>query len=288
MPRHDIVRLNKEGLFGEYYDSKLEEMITEGIHAGGKKRGEFFWRNMNTPFAIEGTVTLRDLIDVMMDMNAEDLRALSTIADANLAPYLVEYSKNPGSIPDDDDDGSRLKYIEVYKCMEFSNWESCDDLFSMEYYTSAHGIGEIWKEAKEDLKAGKIKEADAQHCDCYAIEFTPWQKMLDLPIRMKDHFYITETVWKKNKNKKKKNWLKDTSGKPSSIFRTLDRELVNRSNRADKGRKVRTEMTLQEFFKGLFNELCFFGSPERRDAESGVLKERIDDVEKFLKNKDKK
>ena len=283
---HNDVKLTNEGLFGEKYSKRIKDTIVEGIRAGGRKKGEFFFYNCNTPFSIEGTVTLLDLIKILSKMNAEELHALSTIADANLAPYLIDFADSPDPIPDTDDFG-KLTAIQVYKILELSNYSSCTDVFDMEMYSSAHGIGEIWAESMKEVTEGRTTLEDVKNCNCYAIEFTPWQKMLDLPITIKEFVNYGEIVWKKVKPKEWKIGVVGSKKKHS--MGKIDREIVNRDEmRKGSSKKIRTQLTLREFFHGLFNELCFFGSPNTRKEQSDVITDRMKDVEKQLAKEKKK
>lgn len=277
---HEMVKLSKEGLFGEKWSKRLEDYVVEGIRAGGRKKGEFFFFNSHTQIKIEGKVTLLDLIKIMADMNADELHALSTISNANLAPYLIDFASNPDPIPDDDAYG-KLTAIEVYKSVELDNHESGDELFDLSVSTCAHGIGEIWEDCMKEVREGKKKLDDVKDCNSYAIEFTPWQKMLDLPIQIRPLIYHTEIVWKPCKPRK---WEIGILGSKRKFnMGRVSRDIVER--KADK--KVRGPMSLSEFFTGLFNELCFFGSPVSRDDQKKVLDSRVKDVEKSIKKRKK-
>lgn len=281
--RLDKIRLMKEGLFGEYYDKKLDDYVIQGIRAGGKKKGEFLWQNVEKTIEVDKGVTLLDLIKFLATMNSEELHALSTIANANLAQYLIEFCKNPDPIPDNDD-GQPLKAIEVYRTMELSNYTDGNDVYDLNDYTCAHGIGEIWEDCMKDVRAGKTKLKDVEHCNAYAIEFTPWQKMLHLPIQIREFVYYSETEWKKCKSRP---WMINVMGKKKKYkMGSFNREIVKKDRMPEK--KIRASMGLGQFFTGLFNELCFFGSPDDRNAQSGILKDRVKEVEKFVDKEKKK
>lgn len=284
MRRHRAVKLTKDGFLGEYFDKKLDDEVLEGIHARGLKPGVFFKMNALSPIYIEGNVTLLDLINAMADMKSADLEAMSELANANIAPYLIDFAKNPDPIPDNDD-GQPLEAIEVYRCFELSNYESCTDVFDANTYCSAHGIGSVHSDVKKMVKDGTMTEEQAKNCNTYAIEFTPWQKMLHLPIRMRELVYYSESVWKKCKPKKREIGVLGSKKKFSFGF--SDREIVKgKAMVSDK--KLTWQMTLQDFLSGLFNELSFFGTPSRRDEEMGVISGRMKDVEKQLKKEKKK
>lgn len=281
MRRHDKILLKKEGLFGESWSKKVEDYVISGIRAGGRKEGEFFWQNRNVEFKVEENVTLLDLIKIMAKMNVEELHALSQLGDAHIAPYLIDFADHPDPIPDEDTFG-KLTHIEVYKTVEFDNHESGEDVFDFSVSTSAHGKGEIWEDCMKDVRSGKTKLEDVKECNSYAIEFTPWQKMLDLPIRIRPETYYTEMVWKKCKPRKLEFGVVGSKRKVSMGM--MERDLVERKN----DKKVRSTMTLSEFFTGLFNELCFFGAPAERKTQMDVINGRVKDVEKALEKEKKK
>ena len=277
--KYNKVILDKEGLFGESWSKKLEDNVISGIRKSGKK-GEFFWRNRDVDISIEGTVTLLDLIKTMSKMNADELHALSTIANANIANYLIDFVDHPDKI-DDDDRFGKLKFIEVYKNLEFSNYESAGDVFDMSIYSHCHGIGEIWEETQKDVAEGRCTPEDAARCNAYAIEFTSWQKMLDLPIKIRKEICYCESIWKKCKPKKLE--FGRTGSKKKFSLGTTDREHV----KFDSSKKINCTMTMSEFFTGLFDELCFFETPKKRNKNHNDLMGRVKDVEKSLKKSKK-
>lgn len=282
MRRHDTIRLTKEGLFGERYSKQIDDRIVEGIRVGGKKKGEFFWRNLLTTMEVDKDVTLLDFIKTMAKMNADELHALSVISNCNLAPHLIDFAENPD--PQKDDDGMPIQFIEVYRCMEYSNYDLANDVYDLNDYTCAHGIGEIWKDSMKEVEEGRAKLKDVEHCNAYAIEFTPWQKMLSAKIRIREFVYHSESTWKKIKPKP---WMIGVVGsKKKHKMGMMTRDLVKKDRVPE--RKIRASMNLSQFFTGLFNELCFFSSPSHRDGQMGVIKGRMKDVEKQLKKEKKK
>jgi len=280
MRRKDKIVLKREGIFGESWSKRVEDYVISGIRAGGRKEGEFLWQNRNVDLKVEGDVTLLDLIKILAKMNVEELHALSQLANANLAPYLIDFANNPTPIPDTDKFG-KLTHIEVYKTVEFDNHESGDNLYDFTVSTSAHGIGEVWEDVMKEVTSGTTKLEDAKACNSYAIEFTPWQQMLDIPIRIRPETYYTEMIWKKCKPRALEFGI--IGSKRKVKMGMMERDLVERKN----DKKVRSTMTLAEFFTGLFNELCYFGAPTSRDSQMNVIKGRMNNVEK-LRTKGKK
>lgn len=93
-------------------------------------------------------------------------------------------------------------------------------------------------------KEPRISEHDPSHTDerC-AIEFCHWSTLKDLPLVL--DLNATLTV--------------DMDYKAAKTYEST--------------------ITVGDFFTGLFDEICFFGSPERRDGEMEELNRRIKEVE---------
>jgi len=280
MQAHDKVRLTKDGLFGERWSKKFKDYVVDGFRAGGTKKGEFFWRNRNIDITVDEGVTLLHLVKAMADMNTDELHALCLLSNANLAPYLIDFCDHPEPMEDADKFG-KLTAIEVYKTIEFDNHGSGDDVFDVTISTCAHGKGEIWEDCMDQVRAGTKKLDEVKECNSYAIEFTPWQKMLDIPIKIRPLIYHTEMVWKPCKPKEWKIGVLGSKKKHS--MGKITREIVER--KSDK--KVKGPMSLGEFFTGLFNELAFFGTPNSRKEQHDIINDRVEDVEKQLEKEKK-
>lgn len=91
---------------------------------------------------------------------------------------------------------------------------------------------------------GVGKESDGRH-EAWALDFMPWSKIRDLPIVLDNHAEL---------------WI-DHNGKCDKPFGTF---LV--------------EISFGEFIYALFDELAFFGSPERRAANHEKLQRSIDSI----------
>lgn len=242
----------------------------------------FFEMNAQTPFEVDSDVTLLDLVKVLLVLLANDrITDVEKLANSHIVPYLDDYLQHP--MPVADDDGQPLEAIEVYRCLELSNYESGEDVYDVNSYTCAHGVGAIHPDVLESVKLGKMTAEEAKNCNTYAIEFTPWQKMLHLPIRIRELTYFSESVWKKCPPKEMSFGVLGSKRKVK--FGKTEREPVDMKKGMD--RKIRWQMNLREFLVGLFNELSFFGSPARRDDKSNELTVTMNDVEKRLKKKKK-
>lgn len=91
------------------------------------------------------------------------------------------------------------------------------------------------------------QDKHSDHVDFYcALDFTPWYKLKHLPLVIDKNTNIT--YYDKNYN------------------------LVNEI-------EAETDISVSDFFCALFDELCFFGSPGRRDGEMEELKKRAKEVE---------
>jgi hypothetical protein len=114
----------------------------------------------------------------------------------------------------------------------------------------------------------------------YAIEFTPWAYLLNLPLTMKETVAVSRHRWKKQKPKrmgfKRKGSKKFERGLSWVSDKTTDKY---------ENEDVRVTYELSEFLYGLFNELCFFWSPVSRDKKEKELLGRYEKV-KGLKDGD--
>jgi hypothetical protein len=133
------------------------------------------------------------------------------------------------------DDEDELRWVEVYKYIEIDNHA---DLENPKYseYTSAQGIGKPWK----DEWGGKLHMTDEEKeklgYNTYALDFTPWMALKNVPLRIR----------------------------PKAYYRELDRDQLVR-------REIDYTMTLGEFLSGITDELCFFRSPERAEEKKAEL-----------------
>lgn len=219
------------------------------------------------PFFIEGKVTLKSLVDILRDFDTDEILMLEKVSDAHILPYLFDVWDHPLEKKKNSD----LKRIEVYGTFEIDNFDGCNDTYDIQLHWSAHGIGKPYDK--------KNPEANM-----WAIEFTPWQNMLHLPLTIRENLFYTEHTWKKLK--KSHEFKVDVLGqKKKHSFGFIDRKLTNPFFKSK--RTFKRQPTFTEFFQGLFDELCFFGSPATREDEKKTLTDRSAEVDEFLKKKKK-
>lgn len=215
----------------------------------------------NVPITIQGQVRLKDLLGVLAKAGSATIDTIGRLTGANLAAYL----KEPLVPVRDPDRYSRLKFVEVFRYYELDNYDTIDG-WELSGSVSAHGVGKPWDD-------DSCKDVPVEDRGCsYAIEFTPWKYLLNLPLRLQNPVYLGTTTWRKTEKRKvgfvKKNGKQ--SGKP--LFET-DRKLVKMERR-----EIAVSYTLGEFLYGLFDELCFFHTPQRCEEESALLKKKLDDA----------
>lgn len=241
------VVLMRDGFYGERYDESKKEIASEKI----KDTKELIIANWESDFEIRGLVTFQNFVEFLESMRADDLTLLSIMTNSNIDRFVDDFRKNRESIVEDDS----LTHIEIYRSLELSNYEMKKDEFNITDYTSATGIGKAW--------------GDVPECNSYALEWTPWQKLLHLPLVLRKHVSFSEELWVKTSKKTK--------------FANTDYTVDSKIDQIVR-KKVVAKYSLREFMLGIFNELCFFKSPEHRDSENEQMKSMADEVEEELKN----
>lgn len=255
-----MIVIRKGKIIARLVDRDLE--IRDVEYTPGSSDGSFFLRNSHVNITIEDT-TLFDLVKQLTWMNDSEIDALEVLSDANIKPFIDNLKENVVKSCE-----TSLKGIEVYKQVELDNYETCDDVYKLTTYTSAHGIGDRWDGVDENVKG----------CNTYAIEFTPWQDMFNLPITIAKECVIERHTWKVREQPE--NFiLEGTDGsfidfgpmKKTCVLDTKDPQMIT------------YDMTMREFFHGLFDELCFFGSPQTRSDKQDELVQTMKDVDEQMK-----
>jgi hypothetical protein len=255
--RYDHVILTKDGFYTEEWDRDKGDYTREKLPLDN----HLFFSAWNTTFQIEGPVTLKDFVEILKQMDPLILQFVGFVTGANIEAYLEE---DLTPIPDDDD-RSELQFIEVYKYYESDNYNI--DHWTMESHVSAHGIGGPWADAYPGDETPVEKRGNQ-----YAIEFTPWNKMMHLPIKLKETVNFTTTTYKKREKPRKTGFF-DKQGKMHGEGWTSDVEHVGWDNK-----EVVVTYTLGEFFDGLLDELCFFWTPDVRSEKEQDLKEASEEA----------
>ena len=197
-----------------------------------------FFEAWNTPFTIQGRVRFKDVVSILKQMDAQALSVLAMITGANLPAYLSE-----DLVPvRDPDRSSRLRFIEVSKYYQVDN--QALDHWKMETSVTACGVGEKERDDKNP-RAGS-----------FALTYTDWKYLLNLPIRLCPTAQHCTTKWKKARR--------------HVIARSMNGKPLFWSSVAGDGKprilQTRATYSLGDFFNGLFDDLCFNWTPADRDA----------------------
>ena len=198
----------------------------------------------NSFFEIEGQVILADLVRLLRMMSQPLRIVVGKIAQANIDAYIAP--EETMAIAGDD----HLAFIEVYRGIDIDVQPDGSREFSAS--ESAHGV----------LKTPMCDPHDPMLTySTVAIEFTPWSQLISVPIRVKQKTSMTTTFYRLCTEEEKKRDV-ELYGKHSAESVTLDRW---------EEQDIEITFSLGEFFSGIFDELCWFSSPARRDRESDNL-----------------
>jgi hypothetical protein len=255
----DKVILKKDGFWASEWDGKKKKYKTWKINT----TTHLFLEAWHHGLEIKGKVRLKDLVAVLKKFDPLVLDLVAKLCHANLDEYLKDENVVAKRDPDRK---SKLTAIEVYKYYEMSNYNDIEKWDMQDHTVSAHGIGAYWEEGCEDVPLEKRGNS-------YAIEFTPWAYLLNLPLTMKQTVVLCKHKWKKQKPKK--------MGFKRKGSKKFERGLSWVSDRTTDGYEntdVRVTYELGEFLYGLFNELCFFWSPNRRDEKEKELMKSCEDA----------
>jgi hypothetical protein len=278
MVRHDMIILKRDGFYTR--DWEYDEEREEGEYVETRLNTEEDWDLLecwNTNMTVDEGVLTGDFFKILQKMDEGLLDVISMLTNSNIAGYL----KTVPILNVAKDDENELRWVEVYKNIEIDNHA---DLENPEYseYTCAHGVGKPWKDGPGVESNMTDEEKEKLGCNTYALEFTPWMDLKNVPLRIRPKAYLSETVWYKGEKKRKigSNGPDDEDGWNCSD-RELDRDKLVR-------REIDYTMTLGEFLSGITNELCFFSSPERAEEKKAELIERVKDVEEQIEKERKK
>jgi hypothetical protein len=238
----DSVILKKDGFYSKTWD--YNEKKKKGKYLIDKLSTSYFtfFEAWNSSLKIEEVVTLKDVAVILKNMDNEVLTVVENLCCSNLKDYLAK-DLTPKKDPDTH---AKLKCIEIYKIFEKDNYDDINK-WELTHHTSAHGLGSNWKEGKGNA---------------YAIAYTDWSYLLNLPIKLNTTGTLCTTTWKKVKKHKILNGL----------------SVSDRKHVSYKQEDVETYFTVGEFFTGLLNELCFFSSPLVRERNVEELKKRLKEV----------
>jgi len=187
------------------------------------------------PVSFEGDVSLGRLFSLI----EANRRKWEILLCENLEPFLEEAQK-PATKKEDDPEA--LAFLELYWGAETTIYKGKSD-FSL--WPSFHGVGY----ATEDDKYEMYKKGDRV---TYAIEFTPVNELIHLPVKLDEKVKVLRTDL-------------DTF----EATKNIDNEETELGDKA---------FTLLELLKGIFWEITFLGSPEHRDEEMTSMREAVDDI----------
>lgn len=205
------------------------------------------------PFSIEKEVTFGDLLRLLKTADESLITFIEMATDCNLKPFLKD--ERPSREIPEGMEHEKLIAVEVARTYELSNYDLGTHVMQVQDYCS--GIG---------------KDPDGQEIN-YAIEFTPWIDLVDLPLRISNKSRLHKVEWEKVE--------------PHPIGKTMDgKDVPWMSDRGVKNTEnvdiLTEDMRLGDFFCALLNELCFFGSPQRAEQKSSELEEAMKDVEEII------
>lgn len=253
----DRIILKKDGLWTSEWDGDKKKHVIERLNTDT----HLFFCAWNRPLEIKGTVRLKDLIAYLKTMEPLVLDIIGRMVGANFPDYLKE-DLTPVRDPDRK---TKLKFIEIFKYYELANHD-IDTWDFQDHAVSAHGIGAHWEEGCEDVPLEKRGNS-------YAIEFTPWKYLMNLPLRFKETTQITTATYKRQKPKRMGFKRKGSKKFERGLSWVSDRKIDSW-----KHQDVKVTYTVAEFFQGLFDELCFFGTPSTRDEHEKELISRYEKV----------
>jgi hypothetical protein len=254
----DKIILKKDGLWVSEWDGDKKKHVVSRLLTDN----QLFFCAWNRPLEIKGTVRLKDLIAYLQTLEPLMLDIIGRIVGANFDDYLKQ-DLTPARDPDRK---SKLKCIEIFKYYELSNQHDIDNWDFQDCAVSAHGIGAPWEEGCEDVPLEKRGNS-------YAIEFTAWKYLMNLPLRLKESTQITTATWKRQKPKRMGFKRKGSKKFERGLSWVSDKTVDNYKQQV-----VKVSYTLGEFFQGLFDELCFFEAPDVRDAREKEIIGRYEKV----------
>lgn len=239
------------------------EQVEKLVDTKGESSPSFFalW---NKPLTIADGVLTGDLFRILHQMDPAALTMVELLTDSNWKDSLKEAFD-----PVEKVDKDPLFFVEVYKHMEVGNLHDLRKFELDSEYTCAHGIGKPWE--GEGMADVPVEERGT----VYAIEFTPWNELRNVPLRIKEKMYFGYTVYEQGERRK----MVSNGGDEDWNFFDKDR-----NKEKSKDMELGYTMTLGEFLGGLANEICFFGGPDDRKEEKQKLTGIMESVEESLKN----
>lgn len=233
---------------------------TEWVYDDEKEEGSYVTSELDD-FAATGLlfehceladdITLRDIF-LLLEKNLDFYQVVIR----NWVEELVREGLDGPTVPDNE--SPYIDYLELYWHFEGSKFEGKRTLGGYSF-PEFHGVSKALTE--EELKDYPgFKAGDVINI---AVDFTPTNKLMDLPVKLK-----------------KKPWIAEDD--LDIDFKTADKqEVLNSYWSTDSYDDC--IYTLGHILYGIIWELSFCGSPKDRDDKAEMLKERVESIKEEIK-----
>lgn len=242
------VRLTKKGLILQEWDGEKRQYDQVHLH------GLEIIQSWHDGVDIDPDVTLGDLIENTLNDDGV-MTFVEMVTRSNIRGYVPSMYE---SLPEEAEEHT-LTAIELYSYAELDNYDSDVKFPTLVVNRGCHGYSDKgWKDPN-------FPESKENHT--WAIEFTPWAKLRDLPIRIKMEATLTTNKWV-------------SKGKPRPLFKGIpDLGVSNRMLESWESTDVTIDQwTFGDVMQTLFDELCFCGGPIQAKKMMDDLKGRIEEI----------
>lgn len=230
------------------------------------------WKDIIT---VDEDVTCKDLFMILEKMDETLLEIISCLTNSNIVRNLDSW-RDP--IEDGYVDDCELTSVELYKIFEIENFD-VELGYGVSFYPACHGVGKVWDDI--NVTSG-LSEDEKKTCNSYALEYTSWNKLKHLKIKIAEKSKMSKMVWKKCEPRKLFEGITKTDGTPlDDDWGTIDVEVDRDASTPSED--VICSFSLGDFFNAITSELCFFSSQESREKENDVIRDRVDEVEEELR-----
>lgn len=240
--------LRSDGLYEKEWDGHRKEYDVQKLPPD---RLMTCW---NESLEIDKGVRLGDLLDLLIHLPQPSYDLLCQMTRRSIARFIAY---DLSSLPTADSEQD-LSFIEMYKYVETSDHDEKLPHPTIQVCTGIHGV----------YKTPQKREFDEGEDATCAIEFTPWNQLVDVPLRVRKEVSMSSTTWK--------------TVPEHNVFANSD---LLKSHRDIDEMEEWTCLdqdgpTLGEFVCALVDELCFFASPEDRDGSKEELMDLKAEVER--------
>jgi hypothetical protein len=207
------IKITKNGFYKSTWNGKKQKDIVKKL-----KLDLRLFSSWEDTIELED-VTLLDLVKLMKKMDPLLFTVIEIACNSKITEFLKEVEEEPKNKECD------ISYIEISKYYETTDLEP-------------YGFG---KEILDAISCSGRKDGEETG---YALEFTHWAELKDIPIKISD----------------KADFLKHDNKK----FKKLG--------------PFNTCITMRDFFYGLFDELCFFGTPKNRNSMHDSINKSMKEI----------